>query len=308
VSVAAARAAEAGARAYALLPALFVVLWSTGFIAAKYGLPYAPPLKFLLVRFVLVAVLMLVVTVLMRAPWPAGPRQVLHVAIASLLVNGLYLGGVFVSIAGGMAAGTSAMLVGLQPVVTVFLARGFLGERISAWQWTGFALGLVGVYCVVRHKISLGDDPAALAPIVVALFAISAGTLYQKRFASHVDLRSGAVVQFAACAIVYAPLVGWLEPAPIRWTAEFAFALGWSVIVLSVGAISLLYGLLRHGAAADVARLFYLVPPVTALMAYAIFGERLDALALAGMVLIAIGVALARRRVTDEFRVSESRL
>src|SRR6185369_9362250 len=122
--------------------ALFVVLWSTGFIAAKYGLPYAPPLKFLLVRFVLVAVLMLVVTVLMRAPWPAGPRQVLHVAIASLLVNGLYLGGVFVSIAGGMAAGTSAMLVGLQPVVTVFLARGFLGERISAWQWTGFALGL----------------------------------------------------------------------------------------------------------------------------------------------------------------------
>lgn len=284
-----------GARAGALLPALFVVLWSTGFIAAKYGLPYAPPLTFLLVRFALVAVLMLAVTLVTRAPWPSGPREVLHVAIASLLVNGLYLGGVFVSLAGGMAAGTSAMLVGLQPIVTVFLARGFLGERIRARQWIGLVLGLVGVYFVVRHKIALDGDPLTLVPILVALFGISVGTLYQKRFASHVDLRSGAVVQFAACAIVYAPIVAWLEAAPIRWTAEFAFALGWSVIVLSVGAISLLYWLLRHGAASDVARLFYLVPPVTALMAYALFGERLDAFALVGMVLIAIGVALARR-------------
>ena len=296
-----------GARARALLPSLFVVLWSTGFIAAKYGLPYAPPLKFLLVRFALVALLMLAVTLVTRAQWLSGRREVLHVAIASLLVNGLYLGGVFVSLAGGMAAGTSAMLVGLQPIVTVFLARGFLGERISARQWIGLALGLVGVYFVVRHKIALDGDPLTLVPIVVALFGISIGTLYQKRFASHVDLRSGAVVQFAACAIVYAPIVASLEPAPIRWTAEFAFALGWSVIVLSVGAISLLYWLLRHGAAADVARLFYLVPPVTALMAYALFGERLDTFALAGMVLIAIGVALARK-VRDDFRVTESRL
>ena len=296
-----------GARAGALLPGLFVVLWSTGFIAAKYGLPYAPPLSFLLVRFALVALLMLAVTLLTRAPWPSSPREVLHLAVASLLVNGLYLGGVFVSIAGGMAAGTSAMLVGLQPIVTVFLARGFLGERINARQWVGLALGLVGVYFVVRHKIALDGDLLTLVPIVVALFAISIGTLYQKRFASNVDLRSGAVVQFAACVIVYAPIVAWLDSAPIRWTAEFAFALGWSVIVLSVGAISLLYWLLRHGAAADVARLFYLVPPVTALMAYALFGERLDELALAGMVLIAIGVALARR-VRDEFRVSESSL
>ena len=282
-------------------PALFVVLWSTGFISAKYGLPYAPPLKFLLVRFALVALLMSVVALVTRAPWPASRRQVLHLAIAALLVHGLYLGGVFVSIAGGMPAGTSAMLVGLQPIVTVFLARGILGERISTRQWLGLLLGLVGVYFVVRHKIALDRDPATLAPIVAALLGISVGTLYQKRFASHVDLRSGAVVQFAACALAYAPLVAWLEPAPIRWTGEFAFALGWSVVVLSVGAISLLYGLLRRGAAADVARLFYLVPPVTALMAFALFGERLDAFALAGMLLIALGVALARR-VRDEFR------
>ena len=296
MALAVARASGAASRANPLLPGLFVVLWSTGFISAKYGLPYAPPLKFLLVRFACVAVLMSVVTIVTRARWPSGLRQVLHVAIAALLVHGLYLGGVFVSIAGGMPAGTSAMLVGLQPIVTVFLARGFLGERISTRQWVGLVLGLVGVFLVVRHKISLDRDPVTLLPIVIALFGISIGTLYQKRFASSVDLRSGAVVQFVACTIVYAPIVAWLEPAAIDWTAEFAFALGWSVIVLSVGAISLLYWLLRHGAAADVARLFYLVPPVTALMAFALFGERLDAFALAGMVLIALGVALARRR------------
>jgi drug/metabolite transporter (DMT)-like permease len=283
------------ARANPLLPALFVVLWSTGFISARYGLPYAPPLKFLLVRFALAAALMSLVTLATRAPWPRGVRQVGHVAIAALLVHGAYLGGVFVSIAAGMPAGTSAMLVGLQPIVTVFLARAWLGERISARQWAGLGLGLVGVYFVVRHKIGFDGDAVTLAPILAALAGISLGTLYQKRFVAHVDLRSGAVVQFAACVLVYAPIVAWLEPAPILWTAPFAFALGWSVVVLSVGAVSLLYWLLRHGAAADVARLFYLVPPVTALMAFVLFGERLDALALGGMVLIAVGVALARR-------------
>jgi len=183
VSPGVARANGFGSRANPLLPALFVVLWSTGFISAKYGLPYAPPLKFLLVRFACVAVLMTAVTIVTRAPWPSGWRQGLHVATAALLVHGLYLGGVFVSMAGGMPAGTSAMLVGLQPIVTVFLARGFLGERISTRQWVGLVLGLVGVYFVVRHKISLDRDPVTLLPIVIALLGISIGTLYQKRFA-----------------------------------------------------------------------------------------------------------------------------
>ena len=284
------------ARGNPLLPALFVVLWSTGFIAAKYGLPYAPPLKFLLLRFSLVTVLMLAVTLATRAPWPSPPKQYAHIAIAAWLVHGVYLGGVFVSIAAGMAAGTSAMLVGLQPILTVFLARAWLGERISALQWSGLVLGLVGVWFVVRHKVALGGDATALIAVVVALAGISVGTLYQKKYCAHVDLRSGAVVQFAACTLLYAPIVLLTEPQPIALTPQFLFALGWSVFVLSVGAISLLYWLLRHGAAADVARLFYLVPPVTALMAFALFGERLDALAIAGMVLIAVGVALARRR------------
>lgn len=259
-------------------------------------MPYAPPLKFLLVRFSLVAALMTIVALATRARWPTGFRQIGHIVVVAWLVHGLYLGGVFVSIAGGMPAGTSAMLVGLQPILTVFLARAWLGERITTRQWGGLVLGLAGVYLVVRHKIALDGDFVTLIPIIVALVGISVGTLYQKRFAAHVDLRSGAVVQFTACVLLYAPIVAWLEPRPIDWTPQFAFALGWSVIVLSAGAISLLYWMLRHGAAADVARLFYLVPPVTALMAFALFGERLDILAIAGMVLICVGVALARRR------------
>lgn len=283
-------------RAAPFLPGLFVVLWSTGFIAAKYGLPYAPPLEFLLVRFALVASLMTLVAFATRATWPRDRRQIAHITVAAWLVHGVYLGGVFIAIAAGMPAGTSAMLVGLQPILTVFLARGWLGERITRLQWAGLVLGLVGVYFVVRHKIGLGGDATALVAVLAALVGISVGTLYQKKYCAHVDLRSGAVVQFTACALLYAAIVAFAGWHAIDWTPQFVFALGWSVIVLSVGAISLLYWLLRHGAAADVARLFYLVPPVTALMAFALFGERLDALALAGMALIAVGVALARRR------------
>ncbi len=279
-----------------MFPALFVVLWSTGFIAAKYGLPYAPPYKFLLIRFACVATLMTAVALGTRAAWPRTPVQVLHVALAAWLVHACYLGGVFVAISHGMPAGTSAMLVGLQPLFTVVIARLWLDERVVAWQWLGLLLGLCGVYFVVRHKVDFNGDLAGLLPIAIALVAISVGTLYQKRFCARVDLRSGAAIQYAACALVYLVLVALADEPAVRWTPQFVFALTWSVLVLSVGAITLLYWLLRHGAAADVARLFYLVPPVTAAMAFALFGEVLDTLALAGMVLIAVGVAMARRR------------
>ena len=286
-------------RTAALAPSLFVLLWSTGFIAAKYGLPYAPPLTFLLYRFVLVAALMAIVCVVTGARWPSRRIEYVNVAIAAWLVHGLYLGGVFVALSKGLPAGTAAMLVGLQPIVTVFLARVWLGEPVIARQWAGLMLGLVGVWLVVRHKVSLDADPIALAAIAVALAGISVGTLWQKRHASHVDLRTGAVIQFAACAIVYLPLaLAFESQRDVRWTSDFVFALGWSVVVLSVGAISLLYWLLRHGAAAGVARLFFLVPPVTAVMAFAMFGERLDAVAIAGMVLIVVAVALARPAAT----------
>ena len=287
--------AAAHARRQLVFPLLFVLLWSTGFIAAKYGLAYAPPLTFLLYRFVLVAALMGVVAVATRAVWPATLAQVGHVAISAWLVHGIYLGGVLSAIAGGMSAGMAAMLVGLQPILTVLLARGWLGERVVPRQWLGLALGLAGVWLVVRHKVELTDDGTGLIAITLALVGISVGTLYQKRYCSHVDLRCGAVIQFAACALAYLPIVLAFEHAPVRWTPQFAFALGWAVIVLSVGADSLLYWLLRHGAASNVAGLFVLVPAVTAVMAWLIFGERLDAVAVAGMVLISVGVALARQ-------------
>jgi drug/metabolite transporter (DMT)-like permease len=283
------------ARTAALAPSLFVLLWSTGFIAAKYGLPYAPPLTFLLYRFVLVAALMAIVCVVTGARWPSQRIEYVNVAIAAWLVHGLYLGGVFVALSKGLPAGTAAMLVGLQPIVTVFLARVWLGEAVIARQWAGLLLGLVGVWLVVRHKVSLDADPIALAAIAVALAGISVGTLWQKRHASHIDLRTGAVIQFAACAIVYLPLaLAFERQRDVRWTSDFVFALGWSVAVLSVGAISLLYWLLRHGAAVGVARLFFLVPPVTAVMAFAMFGEHLDAVAISGMALIVVAVVLAR--------------
>jgi len=277
---------RAAARGATFFPAIFVLLWSTGFIAAKYGLPYAPPLRFLFYRFVLVASLLTLVALASRARWPRRFAEYRDIAVVAICVHGLYLGGVFVSLDAGMAAGTSAMLVGLQPILTVLLAWLWMGERVSARQWTGLVLGLAGVWFVVRHKVDFGGSLSGLVPSAIALAGISVGTLYQKRHCAHIDLRSGSAVQFIVCAVVYAPLALFVETRPVQWVAPFAFALGWSVIVLSVGAISLLYWLLRHGAAANVARLFYLVPPVTALQAWLLFGETLDVLALIGMALI----------------------
>jgi drug/metabolite transporter (DMT)-like permease len=241
-----------------------------------------------------VTALMALLAWMTRARWPRTLTEVGHVAVSAWLVHGAYLGGVFVALSDDMPAGTIAMLVGLQPLLTVLLARRWLGERIVARQWAGLLLGLVGVWLVVRHRFGTVGSLHDLWPAAVALAGISVGALYQKRFCTHVDLRAGAVIQFGACALVFAPLVAVFEPAPVRWTGEFAFALAWSVLVLSVGAISLLYWLLRHGEASNVARLFYLVPPTTAVLAWLVFGESLGAAALAGMVLIALGVALAR--------------
>ncbi|MEO7762517.1 MAG: DMT family transporter [Casimicrobiaceae bacterium] len=280
-----------------LAPALFVVLWSTGFISAKFGLPYAGPLSYLWVRFGLVAALMAGVALATRATWPTRPIAYLHLSVTGLLVHGLYLGGVFVAISRGMPAGTAAMLVGLQPILTVFIARTWFGERTTGRQWSGLLLGLVGVYFVVEHKIRLtGLDPIGTAAIAVALLAISIGTPYQKHHSTQVDMRAAAVVQFGACALLFTLITPLFESPHISWTWQFQFALGWSVVVLSVGAISLLYWLLRHGAAADVARLFYLVPAVTMVMAYGLFDEAVTGLAIAGMALIAAGVVLARPR------------
>lgn len=285
----------AASRLSAGIPALFVLLWSTGFIGARLGLPHAPPLSFLLTRYLLVIGCLGALALAARAPWPREPRQIGHIAVAGLLIQATYLGGVFSAIHAGMSAGMVALIVGTQPLVTAALAGWWLGERVGARQWTGLAMGMVGVGLVVADKLGASGSVGAVAAALVALAGITLGTLYQKRFCPHFDLRTGSVVQFAASALVTAPLAA-LETEPIRWHGEFVFALLWLTLVLSLGAISLLNLLIRRGEASRVASLFYLTPPITALMAWALFDERLSALALAGMLLAAGGVALAIRR------------
>ena len=283
-----------------LTPLLFVLLWSTGFIGAKYGLPYAEPLSFLTARYVLVIGLMSLLALAMRAPWPASPREALHIGVTGLLVQALYLGGVFMSIHRGLPAGISALVVGMQPLLTAALAGALLGERVSARQWAGLALGFGGVALVVGSKASVdGVDGDALVhmlvPALAALLGITAGTLYQKRFCPRFDLRTGSVMQFLPSLVVTLLVASQTETMEIEWTGDFVFALGWLVLVLSIGAISLLNLLIRSGSAVNVASLFYLTPPTTALIAWAMFDEKLSALAIAGMAIAVSGVWLARK-------------
>lgn len=276
------------------VPALFVVLWSTGFIGAKLGLPHAGPLTFLALRYGLAAGLLVLVALVVRAPWPRRPAEIGHYAVAGLLVHGVYLGGVYVGISFGVEAGVSALIVGLQPLLTAALAGVVLGERVTPRQWAGLGLGLLGVALVLGRKLGEGPgDALGSLACVAALLGITAGTLYQKRHCAGMDLRTGNVVQFAAAGLVTALLALLFEDGHIDWTADFVFALLWLVFVLSLGAVSLLYVLIRRGAAAQVASLFFLVPPCTALMAWPLFGETLGPVALIGMVLTAAGVAMA---------------
>lgn len=278
-----------------LYPLLFVFLWSTGFIGAKYGLPDAGPLSFLLTRYGALILLMGALALATRAPWPAGPRQWLHIAVTGLLVHATYLGGVFIAIKHGLPAGVTALVVGLQPLLTATLAGALLGETVSRRQWGGLALGLAGVGLVVSGKFGDAALGAMLLPAIMALFGITLGTLYQKRHCAGFDLRTGSVIQFAASAAATAPLCALTEGYAVDWTGGFVFALGWLVLVLSIGAVSLLNLLIRGGSAVNVASLFYLTPPTTALIAWAVFGETLTSTAIAGMALAVSGVWLVAR-------------
>ena len=232
---------------------------------------------------------------ILRAPWPRDGRQWLHIGISGLLVHALYLGGVFVAIGAGLPAGVTSLVVGLQPLLTATVAGRLLGENVLPRQWLGLLLGFVGVTLVVSNKLGAGFALDALWPALAALLGITAGTLYQKRFCPHFDWRTGSVAQFLPTALVTGVIVFALDDFRIDWTGEFIFALGWLVLVLSVGAISLLNWLIRHGSAVNVASLFYLTPPTTALLAWLLFGETLTGVALAGMALAVWGVYLSRR-------------
>jgi drug/metabolite transporter (DMT)-like permease len=277
-------------------PAVFVLLWSSGFVFAKLGLNYAEPLTYLALRMIAVVALLGVIIVLTRPKWPSGAGMV-HCALTGLMVHGLYLGGVFVSIENGLSAGLAALIVSLQPVLTSTIANRWLGERVVARQWLGLALGLLGVYLVLQEKTATGGaTPLAWAAAVAALIGITVGTLYQKRFGGGMDWRPALGVQYAAAGILFSLGAFAFETRVVHWTPEFLLALGYLIFVLSFGAIWLLYYLIRRAAATRVASLFYLTPPTTALMAWALFGERLAPLALVGMAVCVAGVALVNWR------------
>jgi drug/metabolite transporter (DMT)-like permease len=277
------------------MPGAFVLLWSTGFIGAKLGTPYAPPFTFLLLRFVVVTASLFAAALMLRSPWPSR-AQVGRIAFVGVLIHGCYLGGVFLAISLGVPAGMAALMVSMQPLATALIAGPYLGETLRPRQWLGLVLGLLGVTMVVADKLGWREgDVAGVLASVVALLGITIGTLYQKRHATGMNLITGSFVQFAAAGLVMLPLVLIFEGQPVMWTGEFVFALLWLSFVLSIGAITLLHLLIRRGAAAKVASLFYLTPAVTSVLAWLLFNELLSPAAIGGMVVAIAGVALVAR-------------
>lgn len=276
------------------MPAVFVLIWSTGFIVARYGMPHSPPMKFLALRYVLSVGCFAVWALAARAAWPSGRRQAGHLAVTGVLMHAGYLGGVWAAVKLGMGAGLVALLVGLQPVLTAVWVSS-RGGQVSARQWSGLALGLVGLALVVWQKLGLGEiHPLNLALALGALLSITAGTLYQKRFVQPCDVRTASLVQLSAAFAVTLPLA-LLEGEAMRWYGELVGAMAWSVLALTLGGSSLLYLLIQRGAATAVTSLLYLVPPTTAVMAWLLFKEPITVFTVAGMALTAVGVGLVVR-------------
>ena len=272
-----------------------MLLWSTGFIGARLGMPHAEPMTFLALRFGITAVCLAVGAVLWRAPWPARIGDWGHLAVAGLLMHGIYLGGVFVAIRLGLEAGLSALIVSLQPLLVAAAAPFILAETIGWRRWLGLGLGMLGAALVLSGKLGHGAAFLAVFACVVALLGITIGTLYQKRHCVGHDLRSANTIQFAAAGTACWVLALLFETRHIDWTGELVFALAWLVIVLSLGAIPLLYMLLRRGDASRVASLFFLVPPTTAMLAWPLFGEHLGPVEMLGMAIALGGVVLVNR-------------
>lgn len=275
-------------------PALFVVLWSTGFISTKLALTGAEPLTWLTLRMAITICLLLIIVAITRPAWPKG-NQIFHSAVAGLLVHGVYLAGVTLAIGQSIPAGLSALIPGLQPILTSTRASRFLGERVTPLQWGGLLLGLAGVGLVLHNRSLSGQASWGWVASVASLIGITLGTLYQKRFSAGIDWRTGNIVQYAASGILFGIGALLFETGTIHWHTQFILAASWATLALSVGSVSLFYWLIRSSGATAVASLFYLTPAVTAAFGYALFDERLDAIAIGGMVLCAIGVVVVNR-------------
>ncbi len=281
-----------------ITPGLFVLLWSTGFIGSKLGAPYADPMVFLSLRFLIVLPLLALVVAMARAKWQLSPKLILHCIVTGVLVHGVYLGGIFWVIDKGMPAGASAIVVGLQPVLSVLAASLLLHERIQQKHWIGLVLGGIGLVFVLGPKLGVsgsGIRPDTIFVVFVSVVAISLGTVYQKRFVPTADLLPATFWQYIGALAVTLPLASF-ESWQVTWSGEFIFALAWLVLVLSIGAILLLMLLIRRGAVSEVASLFYLVPVATAIESYFLFGEQLTLIQIGGMVLVVLAVLLIRTR------------
>lgn len=285
------------------IPVVFVLIWSTGFIVARYGMPHAPPLSFLALRYALSIACFLLWIVWSKVAWPQSRSQWLHLSVTGVLMHAGYLGGVWVAVKAGMGSGLSSLIVGFQPVLTaIWLAYSLRGSDqpgVSRRQWLGLLLGFVGLLMVVWRKLTLGTPldhvtPANMAFALAALLSITVGTLYQKRFVQACDVRSANTVQLLAALVVTLPFA-LMESETMRWNSELAGAMAWSVLGLTVGGSSLLYMLIQRGAAASVTSLMYLVPPTTAMMAWLLFGETITGATLLGTALTAVGVSLVVR-------------
>jgi len=286
---------QANGRWLAAMPAVFVLIWSTGFIVARYGMPHAPPFSFLCVRYALSVLCFGVWVLVAGVPLPRSRAQWGHLAVTGVLMHAGYLGGVWAAVKAGMGSGLSSLIVGLQPVLTAAWMS-WHGSRVSRWQWLGLLLGFGGLVLVVSAKMGQGGEASwqALSLAVMALCSITIGTLYQKRHVTPCDVRSASAVQLGAALLVSLPLA-WLEPESIDWAPELIGAVAWSVLALSLGASSLLYLLIQRGAATSVSSLMYLVPPCTAALAWLLFGEPITGLTLVGTALTAVGVSLVVR-------------
>ncbi|WFU38048.1 DMT family transporter [Bradyrhizobium sp. CB82] len=276
-------------------PVLFVVLWSTGFIATRSVVNNADPLTYLAIRMAIVVGLMAIIVAIARPKWP-DRAGIVHSAVAGILVHGFYLGGTAIAIAHSIPAGLSALIPGLQPILTSTIANRWLGERVTPLQWGGLLLGLGGMVLILHNRPMTGEAGLGWLASVVSLISITLGTLYQRRYCNHLDWRAGNLVQYVAVTLFFAIGAFAFEDRVVHWTREFILGLAWLAVVLSIGSIGLLYWLIRHSAATAVASLFYLVPAVTALMAYLLFDERLDGVAVAGMAICAAAVFLVNRR------------
>ncbi len=279
------------------MPVVFVLIWSTGFVVARFGMPHAQPLSFLLVRYGLSLLCFLAWVRWSGAVWPTDRAQWRHLAVTGLLIQAGYLGGGWCAVKAGLGAGLVALIVGLQPVLTaLWVSASGAAGRLRVLQWLGLALGLAGLLMVVWQKLHLGEaQPWPLGLAVLALLSITAGTLYQKRWVAPCDVRTAGAVQLMAALGVTLPLALAFEPWGFDPHPELFLAMAWSVLALTLGGSSLLYLLIQRGAATRVTSLMYLVPPCTAFMAWLLFGEALTPLVFAGLAFTAAGVALVVR-------------